>query len=65
MDGYNPEKKMLMQEIVVDHDLEPFECSQEEAQHFKLQQDDKADVYESGNGDWCVVLKKGATLYVP
>lgn len=65
MNGYNPEKKMLMQEIVVDHDLEPFECSKEEADHFKLQQEDKADVYESGNGDWCVVLRKGATLYVP
>ncbi|KAF7722190.1 3-oxoacyl-[acyl-carrier-protein] synthase [Apophysomyces ossiformis] len=65
MNGYDPSKKMLMQEIVVDHDLEPFECSQEEAQHFKHQQGDKADVYESDNGSWIVVLRKGATLYVP
>ncbi|KAI8643676.1 fatty acid synthase [Parasitella parasitica] len=65
MNGYNPEQKMLMQEIVVDHDLEPFECSKEEAEHFKHQQGDKADVYENANGDWCVVLRKGATLYVP
>ncbi|CEG69980.1 Putative Fatty acid synthase alpha subunit [Rhizopus microsporus] len=65
MHGYNPEKKMLMQEIVVDHDLEPFECSKEEAEHFKHQQGDKADVYETANGDWCVILRKGATLYVP
>lgn len=65
MHGYNPEKKMLMQEIVIDHDLEPFECSKEEADNFKLQQGDKADIYESASGDWCVTLRKGATLYVP
>ncbi|CAO3634037.1 unnamed protein product [Cunninghamella blakesleeana] len=65
MNGYDPNKKLLMQEIVVDHDLEPFACSQEEANHFKLQQGDKADVYEQGSDEWVVVLKKGATLYVP
>ncbi|KAI9021639.1 fatty acid synthase [Phycomyces nitens] len=63
--GYDPNKKFLMQEIVVDHDMEPFECSQEEAQQFKLEQGSKADVYESSNGSWIVVLLKGATLYVP
>ncbi|ORX59428.1 fatty acid synthase [Hesseltinella vesiculosa] len=65
MNGYDPNKKMLMQEIVVDHDMEPFACSQEEAQHFKMQQGDKADIYESAPEEWVVVLKKGATLYVP
>ncbi|ORZ20354.1 fatty acid synthase [Absidia repens] len=65
MDGYDPNKKMIMQEIVVDHDLEPFSCSQDEAQTFKLQQGDKADVYETAPEEWVVVLKKGATLYVP
>ncbi|KAI8993220.1 fatty acid synthase [Pilobolus umbonatus] len=65
MNGYNPEKKMLMQEIMIDHDLEPFECSKEEAEHFKLEQGSKADIYEGPNGDWFVLLRKGATLYVP
>lgn len=65
MNGYDPNKKMLMQEIVVDHDLEPFACSQEEASHFKMEQGDKADVYEQAPDEWVVVLKKGATLYVP
>lgn len=65
MNGYDPNKKMLMQEVVVDHDLEPFACSKEEADQFKLQQGDKADIYESSNGEWVVVLRKGATLYVP
>ncbi|KAI9473939.1 MAG: fatty acid synthase [Benjaminiella poitrasii] len=65
MDGYNPEKKTLLQEVMIDHDLEPFECSKEEAEHFKHQQGDKADIYESGNGSWFVVIRKGATLYVP
>lgn len=65
MNGYDPTKKMLMQEIMVDHDLEPFACSKEEAEHFKAQQGDKADVYESSSGEWVVTLRKGATLYVP
>lgn len=65
MNGYDPNKKMLMQEVVVDHDLEPFACSKEEAEHFKAQQGDKADVYETKDGEWVVVLRKGATLYVP
>ncbi|KAI8145418.1 fatty acid synthase [Fennellomyces sp. T-0311] len=65
MNGYDPNKKMLMQEIQVDHDLEPFACSKEEAEHFKAEQGDKADVYESESGEWVVVLRKGATLYVP
>lgn len=65
MGGYDPEKKMLMQEVVIDHDLEPFECSKEEAEHFKHQQGEKADIYESGNGSWFVVIRKGAALYVP
>ncbi|KAI8987783.1 fatty acid synthase [Mycotypha africana] len=65
MDGYDPNKKMLLQEVVVDHDLEPFECSAEEAEHFKHQQGDKADIYESGNGSWFVRIHKGATLFIP
>ncbi|KAI7907575.1 fatty acid synthase [Cokeromyces recurvatus] len=65
MDGYNPEKKTLLQEVMIDHDLEPFECSKEEAEHFKHQQGDKADIYESGNGSWYVHIHKGATLYIP
>ncbi|KAI9314935.1 fatty acid synthase [Dichotomocladium elegans] len=65
MNGYDPNKKMLMQEIVIDHDLEPFACSKEEAEHFKAEQGENADVYESENDEWVVVLRKGATLYVP
>ncbi|CAO3632523.1 unnamed protein product [Mucor hiemalis] len=65
MNGYNPEKKKLLQEIVVDHDLEPFECSKEEADHFKLQHGEKVDIHESVNGDWFVIIRKGAALYVP
>ena len=65
MNGYDPNKKMIMQEIIVDHDLEPFACSKEEAEHFKAEQGDKADTYETPDGEWVVVLRKGATLYVP
>ncbi|KAG2217921.1 hypothetical protein INT45_012584 [Circinella minor] len=65
MNGYDPNKKMIMQEIIVDHDLEPFACSKEEAEHFKAEQGDKADTYETPDGEWVVILRKGATLYVP
>ncbi|KAL1917786.1 uncharacterized protein VTP21DRAFT_3620 [Calcarisporiella thermophila] len=65
-DGYNPEKKGLMQEVVIDHDLEPFECSKEEAMQFKLQHGDKVDVWEASEGDqWVARFKKGAALFVP
>ncbi|KAM3582650.1 fatty acid synthase alpha subunit Lsd1 [Umbelopsis sp. WA50703] len=65
MDNYNPEHKTMLQEIVVDHDLEPFECSKEEAAHFKQEHGDKADTYETETGSWIVMLRKGANLYIP
>ncbi|KAF9438054.1 3-oxoacyl-[acyl-carrier-protein] synthase [Entomortierella beljakovae] len=63
--GYDPERKGLMQEVLIDHDLEPFEVSKEEAQMFKLQHGDKVDIYEEESGQWAVKFKKGANMYVP
>jgi len=64
-DGYDPHRKMLLREVVVTRDLHPIEVgSKEEADQFKLQHGDKADVYEKG-GQWYVQLKKGATMNVP
>lgn len=63
--GYDPNKKGLIQEVIIDHDLEPFECSKEEAAHFKLQHGDKVDAFEAESGSWTVTFKKGANIYVP
>ncbi|KAJ9080881.1 fatty acid synthase alpha subunit Lsd1 [Entomophthora muscae] len=64
--GYNPDKRLTLRELMVDHDLEPIEVSAEEAAQFKHQHGDKADVYEiKETGSWIVQIRKGASLYVP
>ncbi|ORY03898.1 hypothetical protein K493DRAFT_311577 [Basidiobolus meristosporus CBS 931.73] len=64
--GYNPEKKTMLQEVLVDNDLPPFEASAEEAAKFKSQHGKNADIVEDKkSGQWTVFLKKGATIYVP
>ncbi|KAK9462404.1 3-oxoacyl-reductase [Lipomyces oligophaga] len=65
-DGYDPKKKKMLQEVVVEHDLEPFETSLETAQEFKRQHGDKVEIFEiEDSGQWTVRLLKGASLYVP
>jgi fatty acid synthase subunit beta len=64
--GYDPQRKSFCQEIVIEYDMAPIEVTREEADHFKLMHGEKADVYQTGNGDsWNVKLRKGATIYVP
>lgn len=64
--GYNPEKKQMIQEIVVEEDLEPFEASKETAEQFKHEHGEKVDVFEiPETGEFSVKLLKGATLYIP
>jgi fatty acid synthase subunit alpha len=65
-EGYDPNKKQLLQEIVLNYDMEPFMTSKEEAQRFTLEHGARADVFEvKETGEWSVQLKKGATLHVP
>ncbi|KAJ1909020.1 fatty acid synthase alpha subunit Lsd1, partial [Mycoemilia scoparia] len=64
--GYDPNKKTLMREIVLEHNMEPFEATAEEAAHFKHKNDDKVDIWEDKeSGSWKVRFLKGATLMVP
>ena len=63
--GYDPNKKSLCQEVVIDYDMAPIEVSKEEAEQFKLQHGNKSEVYENANGNWNVRLKRGAVIYVP
>ncbi|KAJ2999622.1 3-oxoacyl-[acyl-carrier-protein] synthase [Globomyces sp. JEL0801] len=65
--GYNPNKKEFLHEVILDHDLEPFETAQEEALQFKLKHGDKCDIWCSteSDGQWFAKLKKGASLLIP
>ncbi|KAF9580624.1 3-oxoacyl-[acyl-carrier-protein] synthase, partial [Lunasporangiospora selenospora] len=60
--GYDPKRKGLLQEVLIDHDLEPFEVSKEEAQMFQLEHGEKVDIYEEESGQWAVKFKKGANI---
>ena len=64
--GYDPKKKQLMQEVVIQEDLDPFESSKETAQEFQREHGDKVEVFEvAESGEYTVRLKKGATLLIP
>lgn len=64
--GYDPNKKQLLQEVVIEEDLDPFESSKETAQEFKREHGDKVEVFEvPESGEYTVRLKKGATLMIP
>ncbi|PIA16745.1 fatty acid synthase [Coemansia reversa NRRL 1564] len=65
LDGYNPNKKPMMRELQIEHDMEPFEASPEEAANFKLRNEDKVDVWENTDGSWSVRFLKGAMLMIP
>jgi fatty acid synthase subunit alpha, fungi type len=64
--GYDPKKKQLMHEVVIEEDLDPFESSKETAEEFKREHGDKVEVFEiTDSGEYTVRLKKGATLLIP
>ena len=64
--GYDPNKKQLMQEVVIEEDLDPFESSKETAEEFKREHGDKVEVFVvAESGEYTVRLKKGATLLIP
>jgi fatty acid synthase subunit alpha len=64
--GYDPNKKKLLQEVVIQEDLDPFEASKETAEEFKREHGDKVEVFEiPESGEYTVRVKKGATLLIP
>ncbi|KAF3401993.1 Fatty acid synthase subunit alpha [Penicillium rolfsii] len=64
--GYDPKKKQLLQEIVIQEDLEPFEASKETAEEFKREHGDKVEIFEiPESGEFTVRLRKGANLLIP
>lgn len=64
--GYDPKKKQLLQEVVIQEDLDPFEASKETAEEFKREHGDKVEVFEiPDSGEFTVRLRKGAALLIP
>ena len=64
--GYDPKKKQLLQEIQIEEDLDPFECSKETAEEFQREHGERVEVFEvADTGEYTVRLKKGATLLIP
>ncbi|KAI8623872.1 fatty acid synthase subunit alpha [Xylariaceae sp. FL1651] len=65
-DGYDPNKKMLLHEVSLEEDLEPFEGSKETAEEFKRQHGDKCEIFEiPESGEYIIRMKRGATLWIP
>ncbi|RFU28633.1 hypothetical protein B7463_g7708, partial [Scytalidium lignicola] len=66
LDGANPNKKLFLHEVVIQHDLEPFETTKETALDFEREHGDKVDITEiPESGEYYVKIKKGATLMIP
>ncbi|OJD32187.1 fatty acid synthase subunit alpha [Diplodia corticola] len=67
LDGYDPTRKELLQEVVVEEPLPPFETSKENAEAFLLKHGDKVDVHRvSPDADeWIVHVRPGARFLVP
>ncbi|KAI0597065.1 fatty acid synthase subunit alpha [Biscogniauxia sp. FL1348] len=65
-DGYDPNKKMLLHEVSIEEDLEPFEASKDTAEEFKRQHGDKCEIFEiPETGEYIIRMKRGASLWIP
>lgn len=65
-DGYNPEKKEFLHEVVIDEDLPEFDATQATADAFKLRHGDKVAIRRLGTSDeYKVQVKRGAHMLIP
>ncbi|KAJ2054929.1 fatty acid synthase alpha subunit Lsd1, partial [Coemansia sp. S146] len=63
---YDPNKRTILREIQIEHDMEPFEATADEAATFKAQNGSNVDTWENnGSGSWSVRFLKGALIRVP
>ncbi|KHO00986.1 fatty acid synthase subunit alpha reductase [Metarhizium album ARSEF 1941] len=62
---YDPEHKETVQEIVLQHDLPPFEATPEIAEEMLRKHGDTASASKDAAGRWHVQLRAGATVMVP
>lgn len=64
--GYDPQRKELLCEVVLNDDLPAFETTGTEADAFKLRHGDKVSVTRVPNSEECrVQVKKGAAFLIP
>lgn len=64
--GYDPNKKQLLHEVVIEEDLDPFQASKDTAEEFKREHGDKVEIFEiPETGEYTVRMKKGASLWIP
>ncbi|KAJ3579754.1 hypothetical protein NPX13_g812 [Xylaria arbuscula] len=66
-DEYDPAKKELLEEVVLDEDLPAFSTSETLARSFELRHGDKVSTFPEGSDseNWTVIVKRGATFLVP
>jgi fatty acid synthase subunit alpha len=65
LDEYVPSQKEFLQEVAVEDDLPPFECSRATAEAFKLRHGEKISLQRVPASDnYLVSLKKGAVLMI-
>ncbi|KAI8824957.1 uncharacterized protein EV422DRAFT_605412 [Fimicolochytrium jonesii] len=62
--GYDPERKLMLQEVAITTGMTPVEVSKEESEAFKRQHGEAAVVEQRGE-QYFVHLQKGANIYVP
>lgn len=66
LDHPNRDSKQFLQEVIVQHDLEPFTASFDTAMEFVREHGEKVDVKQVTKSDqYSIRVKKGATLMVP
>ncbi|KAJ2859979.1 fatty acid synthase alpha subunit Lsd1 [Coemansia aciculifera] len=64
--GHDPNKRPLLREIQIEHDMEPFEATADEAATYKLESGSNIDIWENtSGGSWSVKFLKGALIRVP
>lgn len=64
--GYDPERKESLQEVVLQRDLSPFDATPAAAENLRRKHGDKALITRSESSDMCrVQLKAGAAIMVP
>ncbi|KAL4971344.1 thiolase-like protein [Aspergillus desertorum] len=64
--GYDPQRKEFLQEIVVEEDLAPFECTQATADAFQAKHGEHVSIRHLQESDTVQVqIKAGARLWIP
>lgn len=65
--GFDPKKKELVHEVIIEHDLEPFETDKDSAAQFKLDHGELVEAFPDPENPevWTVRFLKGAKILVP